>query len=248
MARVFDTPINTNDQSVERVLGAGLPVALVFLDGKPAKALAQTLERLARENAGKLLVAQVQMRDNPQTTQRYQVSRPPAVVTERNGSQQSKAEAISGADLGKHVAYLLGKGPKPQASQAPQSGRATNGSGTASGSTAYGGASTGQPINAGDADFETAVLGASQPVLVDFWAPWCGPCRMTDPIVKKLAGEMAGRLRVVKVNVDESPRTAERYGIRSIPTMMVFKGGRIIDQWSGALPEGMLRARVAPHV
>jgi thioredoxin len=99
-----------------------------------------------------------------------------------------------------------------------------------------------------DATFEQEVLRSSQPVLVDFWAPWCGPCHMVAPTLDKLAGEMAGRLRVVKLNVDENPITAQRYGVQSIPTMMVVKNGKIVDRWAGAFPENALRGRVAAWV
>ncbi|HEX7973542.1 MAG TPA: thioredoxin, partial [Anaerolineales bacterium] len=94
-------------------------------------------------------------------------------------------------------------------------------------------------------NFESTING-NDVVVVDFWAPWCGPCRMTDPIVQKLAGELAGRVRVAKVNVDENPGISMRYGIQSIPTMMVVRNGQIVDRWAGALPEPALRSRIAP--
>ena len=99
-------------------------------------------------------------------------------------------------------------------------------------------------IEVTDKDFETKVLQSGQPVLVDFWAPWCGPCRQIEPAVEHLARETAGRMRVAKVNVDHNPAVAARYDVHGIPTMMVVKGGKIVERWSGALPEPMLKSRV----
>src|SRR5436305_499959 len=99
----------------------------------------------------------------------------------------------------------------------------------------------GQPVVVSEATFEEQVLRSPVPVLIDFWAPWCGPCRMVAPTVDKLAGEMSGRLRVAKVNTDENPGLMDRFGIQGIPTMMVFKDGQQVDRWTGALPEGAIR-------
>ncbi|MDR3574643.1 MAG: thioredoxin [Anaerolineaceae bacterium] len=96
-----------------------------------------------------------------------------------------------------------------------------------------------------DATFERDVLQSSLPVLVDFWAPWCGPCRMVAPIMEKWAQQYAGRVNIVKMNVDENPRTSARYSVQSIPTMLVVKNGQIVDRWAGALPENALKNRVA---
>ncbi|HSQ18696.1 MAG TPA: thioredoxin [Anaerolineales bacterium] len=86
------------------------------------------------------------------------------------------------------------------------------------------------------------------PVVVDFWAPWCGPCRMVAPTLDKLAREWNGQVKIAKVNVDENPRLSGRYGVQSIPTMMVVKNGRIVERWAGALPEQPLRSRLAALV
>ncbi|MFZ0322742.1 MAG: thioredoxin [Actinomycetes bacterium] len=91
-----------------------------------------------------------------------------------------------------------------------------------------------------DATFATDVLGSDKPVLVDFWAEWCGPCRMVAPILEEIAGEHGATLTVAKLNVDENPRTAASYGITSIPTMAVFSGGEIVKTIVGAKPKQVL--------
>jgi thioredoxin 1 len=98
-----------------------------------------------------------------------------------------------------------------------------------------------EPINVTDDAFEESILGSETPVVVDFWAPWCGPCLMVAPILEKLAAEYAGKLIVAKVNTDENPQYAGQYGVRGIPTMMFFANGRLVHRQVGALPEPILR-------
>ena len=95
-----------------------------------------------------------------------------------------------------------------------------------------------------DASFETDVLESDVPVLVDFWAPWCGPCRMLAPTVDAIAEEYEGKAKVGKVNTDENPAIASKYQIQSIPTLMVFKGGELVDQMMGALPKEAITERL----
>lgn len=95
-----------------------------------------------------------------------------------------------------------------------------------------------------DGNFKDEVLGADLPVLVDFWAPWCGPCRMVGPIVEELAGEYAGKVKVGKLNTDENPNTPGSYSIRGIPTLIVFKGGKAVGQVVGAAPKGQLKTLI----
>ncbi len=100
---------------------------------------------------------------------------------------------------------------------------------------------SGEPIHVTDASFEQAVLQSPTPVIVDFWAPWCGPCKMVAPILDKLAQEMDGKLIVAKVNTDENPEWMMKYGIQGIPTMLFVANGKIVHRQVGALPERMLR-------
>jgi len=99
-----------------------------------------------------------------------------------------------------------------------------------------------------DATFESEVLKAAQPVVVDFWAEWCGPCRMIAPALEEIAGAMNGKVKIVKLNVDENPKTAEKYGIMSIPTLMLFKNGELTSRQVGAAPKQKLEQWITTTV
>jgi len=101
-----------------------------------------------------------------------------------------------------------------------------------------------EPIQVTDANFVQEVLQSPTPLLLDCWAPWCGPCRMMAPVMDELAASLAGSVKVAKLNVDESPESAARLGIRSIPTLLIFKNGQVLDQLIGASPAAKIEAAV----
>ena len=225
----FDMPLNTNDQSFDRVLTSGLPVALVVWNGGGLNvSLDETLRQVAKTDAGRLLVAKLNAAENPRIAARVSGSLP-ALVTYRDGQEVGRAGGVTSRTFRQHVDFLLGRGPEPQAPPQPSQ-------------AAPGGPS--KPVEVTDASFERDVLQSELPVLVDLWAPWCGPCHMIAPIVEKLAGEYTGRLKVAKLNVDENPRTANAYHVQGIPTLLIFRGGRVVDRIVGVAPEPLLRGKV----
>ncbi|MCZ7540032.1 MAG: thioredoxin [Anaerolineae bacterium] len=222
----FDTPITASDQALERVLNAGFPVALVIWRDMLDESLSAALREVARADAGRLLITKMDASENPQIAAR--ASGPlPALLLFRDGAEVGRAQGLTAATFRAHVAHLLGRGPRP-ADRAPLSSSAR----------------AGAPVTVSDATFQREVLESSLPVLVDLWAPWCGPCHMIAPIVEKLARDYEGRLKVAKLNVDENPQTAMRYQVQSIPTLLLFKSGRVADRIVGAAPEPLLRGKV----
>jgi len=222
----FDTPLNSSTQSFGRVLDAGLPVLAIFFTGALDAARDDALKALAKANAGALLVAKIRADENQALAQKYAL-RTTAALTFRDGKEFSRVENPSADALRAHAAYVLGRGPKPE-SAPPR--RADDADGT--------------PLKVSDATFARDVLNAPLPVMVDFWAEWCGPCRMIAPALEKLAREYAGRVRIAKLNVDENPRTQAQYQVQGIPTLLLVKNGQVVDRIVGALPEGQLRMQV----
>ncbi len=231
MQSVFDSALTSNDLSLDRVLNVGLPVLMVFFERELPGDLRQSMDDLARRYAGRALFVLLARSDASQAMNRFGVQELPALVTVRSGKTVSSQGAVTPSDLKAHAAYLLGEGPMPaprRAASTPQPGQNHSAS----------------PVSVNDMNFDREVLQSGRPVLVDFWAPWCGPCRMVEPTVSALAREQAGSLKVAKVNVDENPSLASRYGAMSIPLMIMVKGGREVDRWVGALPDRALRSRV----
>jgi thioredoxin 1 len=105
-----------------------------------------------------------------------------------------------------------------------------------------------KPITVSDAGFDEQVVKADLPVLVDFWAPWCGPCKMIAPILEQVAGEYDSKITIAKLDVDENPQVAQKFGVMSIPTMILFKGGQPVERLVGYMPKGNLLKALTPHL
>ncbi len=251
----FATPIHTNEQSVDRVLQAGLPVLLVFWrdDCAPCRQLDPALDRLAAAYAGKALIAKINVRDNPALARRYTIAQLPGLVFVKDGKLAGQGSgAAPEASLQAWFDYLITGGARPAnpaGPSVPLAGAIASAAAQAPGPTQTASAATSDhPITLSDATFDQVIGRSDKPVLVDFWAPWCGPCRMIAPTVEQLAREFAGRAVVAKLNVDDNPRAAERFDVRGIPTLMIFKGGRVAERLVGAQPAAVLRQALARHV
>ncbi len=256
----IDAPIHTSEANLPRVLSAGVPVALVFWqrDCAPCDQLAPTLDRLAKNYAGKALIVKVNVDDEAALAKRYGVTQLPSLVFIKDGKTQvMSVGAAPERDVAAWLDYMVdGSGAKPAtptgasvslggAAARPQQPPQPSGPPPSSGPTTASGT---EPVTLTDATFDKAINGSKVPVLVDFWAPWCGPCKMVAPAVADLAKEFAGRALVAKVNVDDNPAVAGRYGIMSIPSLLIFKDGQVVDQIVGAQPAQALRQRLARQV
>ncbi len=247
MSAIFDAPVRTSAQNLERVLAAGRPLVLVFEtpDCDPCTALVPALQETAREYAGRVLVVRVENSREGNLVTQFRLWRVPTMVFWAEGREIARIEGAADApSVRAHVAFLLG-GPRPAAAGGPTAPLIEpEAPATGGGAARPGAQSATGPEIVTDATFEKQVIGSAQPVLVDFWAPWCGPCRIVSPIVEEMGRQYAGRLLIAKVNTDENPAYTSRLGIQGIPTLILFKNGREVDRIVGAAPKAMLQSRV----
>lgn len=221
---ILDTPITANDNTVSNILGQKKPTILVFHKGMD-KPLEDAMRSVAKKNSGDLLLVKLAVDDADLTYAKYGSPALPALVTLEHAftgpKVKSEAEGIRPKDLRAHVDHLLSGKPLPQEKKANQN----------SDKNAKKAQGARQVTNA---SFQREVLKSKQPVLVDFWAPWCGPCQSIAPMIDKLADEYAGRVKIVKVNTDENRKLAQTYQIQSIPTTILFEDGKPSQRIVGA--------------
>lgn len=262
----INTVIHTNQHSVDRVLNAGAPVVLVFWSRKihTSTQMDPMLDALAADFAGKALIAKIDAAEEPALVVRFNVTAVPTLLFFKAGKLVATAPGAADKNaLAAWLTYLTGGGVKPALPSGPSvslNGQSAPTKTYTNGSPGHGadaprrGADApkraggdGKPVTLTDANF-AQVTGQSGPVLVDFWAAWCGPCRMVAPAVEQLAQEFAGRAVVGKLNVDENPLTAQQYRIMSIPALYIFKNGQVVEQLVGAQPAHALRQALQKHL
>lgn len=217
--------IPADDGTLSNVYGRGVPVVIYLHDGEDNyKPTTDALRKLAKKHDGEIAVASVNATDNPTTAAKYQHLKLPAIITMERRMfgmrEKSTAEEARPSDARAHVAFLLGTGDDPAEIAARKQAKQP--------------APKSATRDASARTFKRDVLKSKTPVLVDFWAPWCGPCRQVSPLLEQLGEEYKGRVRVVKVNVDENESLSRKYGIASIPTVMIFKGGTVVESTYGA--------------
>jgi thioredoxin 1 len=217
--------------TAEQALQGDLPVMLWLANDQNAPTdIRKALETAQQTHQGKLLIGIVDIANAPALGERFSVGKHPVMVGGYAGEVIFRRQRPWATDVSELVDKLVKLAPKAittSISQPQPNGKDKP--------------MINKPVKVTDTTFQQEVIDSDLPVLIDFWAEWCGPCKMIAPALEKLAGEYAGKVKIAKVNVDENPGLASAFRIMSIPTLMFVKQGKIVGQSAGAAPEPALR-------
>lgn len=219
---ILDTPITTDDNNIKKILSQAVPVVLVFHNDDIDKPLADALDKSAKKHAGDLLVVRMNANESSDSFVRYGEPPTPSLVAltgkDTGRKVKSDAERIRPADVRAHIAHLLTDKPLPEKKKKNQP------------------VPTDKPLAVTDKSFRKEVLKSKKPVLVDFWADWCGPCKSIAPHIDDMAKQFGDDVKFAKLDVDRNPVMSQRYQVRSIPTFILFEGGQPAQTITGANP------------
>lgn len=228
--------ITATDDTLRDVYSNSLVVIYLHEGENAAVPTTHAFRKLAKKHSDAIAFASVDATANPTTAAKYQHLKLPAVVTMEKKlfgmREKSQGEDVRPADARAHVAFLLGEGEDPAAVAARKMEKSQQ-----------------KALDEATKDvsaksFKREVLKSKIPVMVDFWAPWCGPCQQVSPMVEAIGRDYAGKLRVVKVNVDDNPKLSKQYNIMSIPTLMVFSDGDLVERTQGAQPRRVVERMI----
>lgn len=229
-----DAPITVTDANVDSVMNGEKPALLLFTTGEGLRSdFKVAFDKAAKEDAGSIVYARVDPRHNAALAGRFGVGDKPVLVAWYCGEEVARRSKPWGTDLPLAI-EMLQKAVTESGNTLPEVSEEEEKPVTQP--TIFN-----KPVEVTDATFEQEVLNSDLPVLVDFWAAWCGPCRMVAPILEKLAGEFAGQIKIAKVDVDANPGLSQAFRIQSIPNLMIVKNRTMIFNQPGALPEAPLR-------
>lgn len=229
--------VTLTDAELDAVLQGNRPV-LLLIAADDIRSDFNTAFKQASDQHPNIIFARINPQENPQTAERFGVSSKAVLVGWANGEVITRRVRPWGTDVPLAIELLQAQPQPTVPAQTPPPAAAETSKQTQAKEQKI--VDT-QPVNVTDADFQAEVIDYHLPVVVDFWAEWCGPCRMVAPILDKLAGEYAGKLRIAKVDVDANPQLAQAFQVMSIPTIMMFKERNIVFNQPGALPEAAMR-------